>query len=77
MVVAETRGGFHVVLERGKSCQTLWKFAQKAHVNIPKQEHWITIEDGDGPMFAVPGTNQGGFTVKLIREEWRKAIDNV
>jgi hypothetical protein len=78
VVAAETRGGYHVVIERGPSCQGLHKFvkavqAVQAGVRNVK-DHWITIESGSGPMFAVPGTNQGGFTVRLVTEQWRHAV---
>jgi len=74
VVAAETRGGYHVVIERGKCCQGLWKFARDINTQIEKAYQWITIEDGTGPMFAIPGTNQGGFTVRLATEQWREAL---
>jgi hypothetical protein len=74
VVAAETRGGYHVVIERGPSCQGLHKFAKAVQAGVHVQDHWITIENGSGPMFAVPGTNQGGFTVRLVTEQWRHAV---
>lgn len=32
LMAVETRGGYHVVLERGPSCQSIWKFARKSNV---------------------------------------------
>lgn len=74
VVAMETRGGFHVVIERGRCCQNLWKFARDVNANVAPQDQWITIEDGSGPLLAIPGTNQGGFTVRLATEEWKKAL---
>ena len=77
VVAAETRGGYHVVIERrsSSSClQGLHKFVQAVQAGVPLQDHWITIESGNGPMLAVPGTNQGGFTVRLVTEQWRRAV---
>lgn len=78
VVAAETRGGYHVVLERGPSCQGLHRFVKHAFAAQTGvgdvQEPWITIESSSGPMFAVPGTNQGGFTVRLVTEQWRRAV---
>jgi hypothetical protein len=79
VVAAETRGGYHVVLERGPACQGLHKFVKASWqpAGVSKKnahDHWITIESGSGPMFAVPGTNQGGFTVRLVTEQWQRAV---
>lgn len=74
LVAVETRGGYHVVIERGPSCQTLWKFARDVNSTIKKDDQWVTIENGDGPMIAIPGTNQGGFTVRLATKEWKDNI---
>jgi hypothetical protein len=75
VVAAETRGGYHVVIERGPSCQGLHKFVKTVQAGVRDvQDHWITIENGSGPMLAVPGTNQGGFTVRLVTEQWRHAV---
>ena len=59
VVAAETRGGYHVVLEKGPCCQGLYKFVMRVNGGVPHEDQWITIENNDGPMFAVPGTNQG------------------
>jgi len=74
VVAAETRGGYHVVIERGRCCQSLWKFARDVNATVAHQDQWITIEDGNGPLLAIPGTNQGGFTVRLATEEWKEAL---
>jgi hypothetical protein len=79
VVAAETRGGYHVVIERTRghgsgSCQALHQFVQAVQTGVQVQDHWITIESGNGPMIAIPGTNQGGFTVRLVTEQWQRAI---
>ena len=33
---AETRGGYHVVLEKGPVCQSLYKLARKVNEGVPK-----------------------------------------
>lgn len=74
VVAVETRGGFHVVIERGPGCQSLFMFARQVNSTLKKAEQWITIEDGAGPMIAIPGTNQGGFTVRLATNVWKEAL---
>lgn len=76
IIVVETRGGFHIVVERGgPAMQTLWKFASAANANVKKEDQWITLEKGS-PMIAIPGTNQGGFTVRIATEEWVEALQS-
>ena len=74
VVAAQTRGGYHVILERGQFCQNLWKFARGVNATLAHEDQWITIEDGNGPLFAIPGTNQGGFTVRVVTDEWKAAL---
>lgn len=69
--VVQTRGGFHVVLEKGPCCQTLYALAKRVNAGVPQPEQWLTIENNDGPMLAIPGTSQGGFSVQDVTEEWR------
>ena len=72
---AETRGGFHVVLEKGPVCQSLYNFARLVNEGVPKEEQWITIENNSGPLVAIPGTNQGGFVVRSATEIWRRGVE--
>jgi len=76
VVAAETRGGYHLVIERGKSCENLYKFAREINSKTKFADQWITIEKGNGPMLAVPGTKQGGFTMRLATDEWKEALKN-
>jgi hypothetical protein len=72
LMAIETRGGYHVVLERGPSCQNIWKFAQTINDGVRKQDQWITIEDNSGPMIVIPGTRQGGFPCRIVTDFWRQ-----
>ena len=74
VLAAETHGGYHVVIERGPACQSLWKFARSTNAGVNVADQWITIEDNSGPMIAIPGTNQGGFTVRLVTEQWVESL---
>ena len=69
---AETRGGYHVILEKGSNLQKLYKLTKTINASIPQQEQWITIENNVGPMLAIPGTNQGGFTVQCPTQKWEQ-----
>jgi len=69
IIAVQTRGGYHVVIEKGPVCRQLYKFVGIINKDIPVQEHWVTIEN-ESPFIAIPGTNQGGFTVRLATEEW-------
>ena len=75
-VAVETRGGYHVVVTRGPSCQELWKFAMSINnvATMASANQWITIEDNNGPMIAIPGTKQGGFTVRDATTHWQEAV---
>lgn len=75
-VALETRGGYHVIVKRGPSCQKLWKFAACINnvATMALADQWITIEDNNGPMIAIPGTNQGGFTVRNVTTQWQEAV---
>ena len=70
----ETRGGYHVILERGSWCRDLYAMASRVNKGVALQDQWITIENNPGPMVAVPGTSQGGFTVLDVTEDWRQAV---
>jgi hypothetical protein len=75
VLAMETRGGYHLIIERrGQGLQGLWKFAREVNRGVTAQDQWITVEDNSGPMVAIPGTNQGGFTVRLKTEEWKAAL---
>lgn len=74
VLAIETRGGFHVVVERGPAMQALWKFAQDINKDVPTEKQWITLEESCGCLVAVPGTKQGGFTARLKTDEWRHAL---
>lgn len=74
VLAMETRGGFHVVIERGPGCQSLFLFAKAVNSTIKQPDRWITIEDSSGPMVAIPGTSQGGFAVRLATDEWKEAV---
>lgn len=72
LLAIETRGGYHVVVETGKSTQELYHFV---HRNGAGNEEWVTLENkGKGPMLAMPGTKQGGFVVRLVTEEWQDSV---
>lgn len=72
--VVETRGGFHVILEKGPCCRALYATAKRVNSGVPQQEQWLTIENNDGPLLAIPGTSQGGFIVKDVTEEWHERL---
>merc|ERR1712224_695582 len=73
---AETRGGYHVLFEKGPWCRELYDLERNVNENVPnKEDRWITIEANNGPMIAIPGTNQGGFLVRSATESWRRAVD--
>jgi len=74
LFAAESRGGYHVILEKGPCCQSLYKFARQVNIGVPKEEQWITIENNKGPLLAIPGTNQGGFVVKCATEMWQEQV---
>lgn len=73
LVAVESRGGYHVILEKGPFCQSLYKFVRSTNQGVPKEEQWITIEN-DGALLAIPGTNQGGFAVQCRTEMWRQGV---
>lgn len=68
---AESRGGSHVILEKGPCCQSLYKFVRTVNEGVPKEEQLITIENNSGPLLVIPGTKQGGFVVRCTTEMWR------
>lgn len=70
----ESRGGYHVVLEKGPWCKSLYKFARDVNEGVPKEDAWITIENNSGPMLAIPGTRQGGFVVAEATDIWRRGV---
>ena len=72
---AESRGGYHVVLEKGPVCRSLYKFAQLVNEGVPKEDQWITVENNSGPLLAIPGTSQGGFIVQSATEIWRRGVE--
>ncbi len=74
IVAVESRGGYHVVLEKGPCCQSLYKFAIVVNRGVQKEDQWITIENTTGPLLAIPGTNQGGFVVRCATEMWKQGI---
>mmetsp|Transcript_690 Transcript_690/g.395 ORF Transcript_690/g.395 Transcript_690/m.395 type:complete len:145 (-) Transcript_690:56-490(-) len=74
VVAVESRGGYHVVLEKGPFCRSLYKFATAVNEGVPKEDQWITIENNEGPMLAIPGTNQGGFVVQCAIEMWKQGV---
>lgn len=74
VMAAETRGGYHVVVEKGPWCRSLYDFARAVNDGVPKEDQWITIENNRGPMYAIPGTSQGGFEVKIRTEMWQQAV---
>jgi len=75
LYAAETRGGYHVVLEKGPCCKSLYTFAsQLGKKRDVEEEDWLTIENNTGPMVAIAGTNQGGFLVRNVTEEWRERV---
>lgn len=69
----ETRGGYHVVLVKGPCCRDLYAMAKRVNTGVPQSDQWITIENNDGPLLAIPGTSQGGFTVVDATKQWRLA----
>ncbi len=74
VVAVESRGGYHVVLEKGPCCRSLYKFATAVNEGVPKEDQWITIENNKGPLLAIPGTNQGGFVVQCATEMWKQGV---
>ena len=76
VMAAETRGGYHVVLEKGPHCQELYALERRVNEEVRNEEQWITIENNRGPMLAIPGTNQGGFAVKSATEIWRLGVQS-
>ena len=70
----ESRGGYHVILEKGSFCQSLYRFAAAVNRDCAKEDQWITIENNSGPLLAIPGTNQGGFVVKDATEMWQSSV---
>lgn len=75
VLAVETRGGFHVVVERrGKAMQELWKFTRDVNKDLSNDEQWVAFEEHGGGLVAIPGTKQGGFSVRLITDEWREAM---
>lgn len=74
LFAAESRGGYHVVLEKGQFCQSLYKFERAVNKGVPKEDHWISIENNNGALLAIPGTNQGGFVVQCRTEMWKEGV---
>lgn len=74
LFAAESRGGYHVVLKKGQFCESLYKFVCTVNKGVPKEDHWISIENHDGPLLAIPGTNQGGFVVQCRTEMWKEGV---
>jgi hypothetical protein len=61
-LVIESRGGYHVVLEKkklGKEHKTLYDFCTA-------NETWVTVEKN--PLLVIPGTAQGGFVPRIIEK---------
>jgi hypothetical protein len=59
----ETRGGYHVLLNRsslGKNHEKLYRFIQSS-----LDEKWISIEGGNA-LVVIPGTWQGGFVTRIV-----------
>lgn len=63
-----------IVLEKGKAYRALYKLASIVNAEVPKQDQWLTLENNNGPMLAIPGTCQGGFAVKDATREWQVAV---
>lgn len=62
-LVIETRGGYHVLLNRsslGKNHEKLYRFIQSS-----LDEKWISIEGGNA-LVVIPGTWQGGFVTRIV-----------
>eukprot|EP00977_Amphora_coffeiformis_P004160 scaffold846_cov168-Amphora_coffeaeformis.AAC.17 len=74
VMAVETRGGYHVVLEKGPYCQGVYALEKCVNKGVAHKDQWLTIENNSGPMLAIPGTNQGGFTVKPATDVWRKGV---
>ena len=75
-MAVETRGGFHIILEKGPWCQALYALEKRVNNGIAHEDQWLTIENNSGPMLAIPGTNQGGFTVQAATDAWRKGVQS-
>jgi hypothetical protein len=76
--VVETRGGFHVVMDKSVVSDAMAKihefsrktiFSDKDRNGKPITKRWMSVS-GDG-MIPVPGTLQGGFQVRLLSKEFR------
>lgn len=64
--VAETRGGYHLVLCNKTSFPEKQSEARRRLAEFVSQEkEWISKEDS-GALVAVPGTYQGGFLVRFV-----------
>lgn len=74
VTAVETRGGYHVVLEKGPWCQAFYQAVQQINGRLSKEDQWIMIENSSGPMLAIPGTRQGGFVVKDRTAIWRTSV---
>lgn len=70
----ETRGGYHVIMEKGPCCKGLYALERKCNQGVAQEDQWLTIENSSGPLLAIPGTNQGGFTVQSVSDVWRQAV---
>lgn len=74
VISMETRGGFHVIVQKGKQTQELYSLANQESKGVPERERWLTIE-GKSPMMAIPGTLQGGFRVRNCTNEWKATLE--
>lgn len=66
-LVIETRGGYHVLLNKStthKNNEKLYRFIEKANSILGIEDKWIAIERN--PLLIIPGTYQGGFLARIV-----------